>query len=270
MLGRLPTVAVVVFLTLLTQIGGLIWLLSLCITRPWRKRIGFAGFLVLFASLYAAGSTLSHAVAPIFGRVPLPCFDNASRLRMQSSLYCLLNRQYVVPRLREAALALSRQMDQVFPETTTLALDGNFPFFDGFPLLPHLSHSDGRKLDVAFYYQDNEGRFLDKATRSPVGYFAFEQPGENSALPCEDRRDILTLRWDLHVLQALWRPLSLEEKRTREALRWLSDEGQGFGVEKIFVEPHLAQRLGVSAENIKFQGCRAARHDDHIHMQVAK
>ncbi|ASY71232.1 hypothetical protein [Sinorhizobium fredii] len=74
----------------------------------------------------------------------------------------------------------------------------------------------------------------------------------------------------MDALQALWQLWSLEEQRTREAIRWLSDEGRGFGVEKIFVEPHLAQRLGVSAENIRFQGCRAARHDDHIHMQIAE
>ena len=161
-------------------------------------------------------------------------------------------------------------MEMTFPGTTTLALDGNFPFFDGFPMLPHLSHSDGRKLDVAFYYQDADGQFLDKATRSPIGYFAFERPSEESVLPCKGRGDVLTMRWDLDVLQALWQPWSLEERRTREALRWLSDEGRDFGIEKIFVEPHLAQRLGVSAENIKFQGCRTARHDDHMHMQVAK
>ncbi|WP_326494137.1 hypothetical protein [Ensifer sp. SL37] len=80
----------------------------------------------------------------------------------------------------------------------------------------------------------------------------------------------MTLRWDLDFLQSLWRPLPLEEGRTAEALRWLSAEGSGFGIEKIFVEPHLAQRLGVEAGSIRFQGCRAARHDDHIHMQVGK
>ncbi|WP_244520040.1 hypothetical protein [Sinorhizobium glycinis] len=194
--GWLLTMAVVVVLTLLTQIGGLIWLLSLCISRLWRGRIGVTAFLLLFASLYAAGTALSHAVAPVFGRVPLPCFDDgSSRLRMQTALYCVLNRQYVVPKLREAAFALSRHMDEAFPGTTSLALDANFPFFDGFPLLPHLSHADGRKLDVAFYYQDAEGRFLDRATRSPVGYFAFEQPREDSALPCKGRNDLLTFRW---------------------------------------------------------------------------
>lgn len=265
----LLTIAVVVLLTLLTQLGGLVWLVALGLTR--RRRAGIPVFLALFLGLYAAGSALSHAVAPIFGRVPLPCFDDGtSRLKMQSPLFCVLNRQYVVPELREAASALSRHMGQAFPGTTTLALDANFPFFNGFPLFPHLSHSDGRKLDIAFFYQDAAGNYLDTATRSPVGYFAFEQPRPGSILPCRDREDLLTLRWDLDFLQSLWRSLSLEEGRTGEALRWLSGEGSSFGIEKIFVEPHLAQRLGVEAESIRFQGCRAARHDDHIHMQVGK
>ncbi len=265
----LLTIAVVVLLTLLTQIGGLVWLVALGIVR--RSRAGFLVFLALFLGLYAAGSTLSYAVAPVFGRVPLPCFDDGtSRLRMQSPFFCALNRQYVVPELREAAVALSLHMDRAFPGTTTLALDANFPFFNGFPLFPHLSHADGRKLDVAFFYQDAGGRYLDKTTRSPIGYFAFEEPRPGSVLPCDDRNDLLTLRWDLAFLQSLWRPLPLEEARTREALRWLAGEGSGFGIEKIFVEPHLAQRLGVAAESIRFQGCRAARHDDHIHMQVGK
>ncbi|WDZ76750.1 hypothetical protein PWG15_19530 [Ensifer adhaerens] len=265
----LLTIAVVVFLTLLTQIGGLVWLVALGLAR--RSGLGTLAFLALFLGLYTAGGALSYAVAPVFGRVPLPCFDDGtSRFRMQSPFFCVLNRQYVVPELEEAAAALSLHMDRAFPGTTTLALDANFPFFDGFPLFPHLSHSDGRKLDVAFFYQDADGGYLDKTTRSPIGYFAFEQPLPDSILPCRDREDLLTLRWDLDFLQSLWRPLPLEEGRTGEALRWLSGKGSGFGIEKIFVEPHLAQRLGVEAESIRFQGCRAARHDDHIHMQVGK
>lgn len=52
---------------------------------------------------------------------------------------------------------LSREMAHTFPGTVTLYLDANFPFFDGFPLLPHLSHVDGRKRDIAYYYADSMG-----------------------------------------------------------------------------------------------------------------
>jgi murein endopeptidase len=37
---------------------------------------------------------------------------------------------------------------------------------------------------------------------------------------------------------------------------------------KIFVEPPLATRFNLSDPKIRFQGCRAARHDDHIHIQL--
>ena len=57
-------------------------------------------------------------------------------------------------------------------------LDGNFPFITGFPLLPHLSHDDGEKVDLAFYYADDTG-YLRGATRAPIGYFAFEDGTSN-------------------------------------------------------------------------------------------
>ncbi|MBB3160132.1 hypothetical protein FHS25_000564 [Rhizobium laguerreae] len=41
-----------------------------------------------------------------------------------------------------------------------------------------------------------------------------------------------------------------------------------FGLRKIFIEPHLKNALGIADSHIRFQGCRAARHDDHIHIQV--
>ena len=40
-------------------------------------------------------------------------------------------------------------------------------------------------------------------------------------------------------------------------------------IKKIFLEPHLKQRLGLQKEKkIRFHGCRAVRHDDHIHIQL--
>jgi hypothetical protein len=37
---------------------------------------------------------------------------------------------------------------------------------------------------------------------------------------------------------------------------------------KIFIEPHLKTRLNLSSDKIRFHGCRAVRHDDHIHVQL--
>jgi hypothetical protein len=104
------------------------------------------------------------------------------------------------------------------------------------------------------------------AVRSPIGYFAFEQPRGGGG-SC-GRGSPYSLRWDMDWLQPLLPDLALDEERTRAALSWLTASGGRFGVEKIFLEPHLAQRLGVSSPLIRFQGCNAARHDDHIHVQV--
>jgi hypothetical protein len=41
-------------------------------------------------------------------------------------------------------------------------------------------------------------------------------------------------------------------------------------VERVFIEPYLAARLGVASPVLGFQGCRAARHDDHIHVQIKR
>jgi hypothetical protein len=40
-------------------------------------------------------------------------------------------------------------------------------------------------------------------------------------------------------------------------------------IEKIFIEPHLALRMHVkSFPKIRFHGCHAVRHDDHLHIQI--
>ncbi|TCL95898.1 hypothetical protein C8J38_101247 [Rhizobium sp. PP-WC-2G-219] len=257
----------VLILTALTQIGGLAYLVSLGLVRlaGWRK--GVATFFV-FLVVYAGATVLTQSIAPVFGRVPLSCGQADMPLAVRSPLFCALNRNYVTPAMKTAAIALARHMEMTYPGTVTLALDANFPFLSGFPLLPHLSHNDGRKLDVAFYYRAPDGEPLNGVTRSPLGYFAFEQPQPGDVLPCAGRHDLLSFRWDLDVLQPMFKRLPLDEARTAGAVSWLSTRGQDLGVEKIFIEPHLARTLGVENEIVRFQGCRAARHDDHIHFQV--
>jgi len=240
-------IAIVVLLTILTQLGGIAWLISLAFKRR----------LLAFLIVYAALSLSATVIVPQFGRVPLPCISNGP-LQPQSLIYCALNRHYVTPLLRQTALDLADTMNAKHPDTTTLTLDANFPFGTGFPLLPHLSHNDGRKLDLALYYS-KDGSYLPRKTSSPIGYFAFED-GPSSCPPA-----VPTLRWDLAWLQTLWPNYDLDSARMSDALRLLTNDPR---IGKVFIEPHLQTRFGNGSDKLRFQGCRAARHDDHIHIQL--
>lgn len=238
---------VILFFTALTQIGGVLWLISLYFRRS----------LMMFCLLYVGVTASLQFWSIVPGRVALPCVS-AGPMQLQSWFYCATNRNFVTPELEEVLHDTADRIEQTFPGTKTLVLDANFPFFLGFPLPPHLSHNDGEKADLALFYKDADGLVSGK-TRSPVGYFAFEQ----GPTDCPDHR--FTMRWDLNFLQPLWRDFMLDENRTGYALRVLQSDPR---VGKVFIEPHLQLRLGVSGGNVRFQGCRAARHDDHIHLQL--
>lgn len=247
MLRILGHLVVAVLLTALTQLGGIAWLASRVLPRP----------LVSFGLLYVALSVAAIWVAPLTGREVISCRADGP-LQVQSWMYCALNRTYVTPELRGV---LTRSADAIavqHPGTVTQVLDAGFPFLVGMPLLPHLSHDDGEKVDLALFYQDQSG-YLPGATRSPIGYFAFEQGASDcpKAWP--------TLRWDLDGVQGWWRGYDLDHARLRTALTILASDP---AIAKIFLEPHLVRAVGVDHPKIRFQGCRAARHDDHIHVQL--
>jgi hypothetical protein len=46
---------------------------------------------------------------------------------------------------------------------------------------------------------------------------------------------------------------------------WLKERPE---VTKILLEDYLLERLGVDGGKVRFQGCFAARHDDHLHVEV--
>jgi hypothetical protein len=238
---------IILGLTALTQLGGLAWLVAL----RFRRRL--VAFVVIYAALWGA----AQVAAPVFGRVPVPCFGEV--LRAQSWVYCGLMRNFVTPDLLAVAEDASTKVAVEFPGTVTLALDGSFPFGDGIPLLPHLSHDDGRKLDFAFFYSDAKG-YVAGRTDSPLGYFAFLHLGEDTCRPVW-----ATLRWDMDWFRPLNRGLALEPERTRALINALLADPR---VEKIFVEPPVAETLSVVGDKLRFQGCRAARHDDHLHIQL--
>ena len=240
---------VVLVLTALTQLGGVLWLVSRWTRRP----------ILAFVLLYIAAWTVVQSVAPLSGRVALPCFGET--MRAQSPLYCVLMRNFVTPEVKAVAEVAAQRLAAEFPGTVTLTLDGGFPFVTGFPLLPHLSHDDGKKLDFALFYSDPEGNYAPRRTRAALGYFAFEALGAEETCP----NVWLTLRWRFEWLQPWMRDLILEPGRTAALARALLADPR---VGKMFIEPALAARLRIADPKLRFQGCRAARHDDHIHIQL--
>ena len=161
--------AIAVALTVMTQVGGLAWLLAL--RSRWR--------LPAFVAIYTAFTVAALWLAPLAGRMPLTCGGDGP-LRVQGSSSAPRTGTTSCPNWRPSCPTLRAGWTTPSP-ARTLVLDAGFPVLTGFPLIPHLSHEDGRKADIAFYYADADG-YLPGRTRSPVGYFAFT-PGPSNCPP---------------------------------------------------------------------------------------
>lgn len=264
----------IAFLTVLTQVGGAIWLLSLPLMhwvgrkgqRGWKRRAARIGTFLL---IYLLGTLL--VVPPlakrISGRVPMPWLLT-DQVQPQSWFFPLLNRHYVRPPLRALITDAAQAMQASYPGTTIAYLDANFPFWDEFPLLPHRSHDDGKKLDVAFLYQDVEtSKAVHGQAPTWLAYGGIEgpRPGEwDQPAHCVRKG-----YWQYDLLSRFtWQreDLVFDQKRNRTLIRWLATQPQ---TGKIFIEPHLKTRLGLGGYGkVRFHGCPAVRHDDHIHLQL--
>jgi hypothetical protein len=182
-------------LTILTQVGGLIYLVSFTTYSFINRQTGnkilqrvlqFLSFLILY-------TIITFSIVPLlakpFGRAPLPLTKNR-HVRPLNFLTCFLNRHYVRPELKETTFEVAEQMNLVYPETIVNYLDAGFPFINKFPLFPHLSHNDGKKLDIAFCYLDAKTQQPTNDVPSPIGYGISEEPrsGEiNTAEVCSDK-----------------------------------------------------------------------------------
>jgi hypothetical protein len=256
-------------LTVLTQVGGILLLMSILIANKLRiqtslHKVGLFILIYVFATFI-----IVPPIAEIFGRQALP-ISSKGQVIPNNIMMCLLHRHYVSPTLYKLIHSVASQMNPKKESTVQLRyLDANFPFIDGFPLLPHRSHDDGNKLDLAFMYVHRADHKAWKHRVSFLGYGFFEKPlrGEvNIPQQCAQKG-----YWQYGLLEKIpglktHDKVQLDEFSTAKLIKLLSKHPD---TKKIFIEPHLKNRLGFANDSkVRFHGCAAVRHDDHIHIEL--
>ncbi|WP_353778897.1 hypothetical protein [Winogradskyella sp. 3972H.M.0a.05] len=247
----------ILFLTVLTQVGGIVWLLSLYIAHKFKKKKRF-----VFPILYLVFSlAIIPPLASLAGREQLPL--TRDELKPRNWIYPLLNRNYVTPELQklldDASTNLTKQ------GITITYLDASFPFIDGFSLLPHLSHNDGKKVDLSFMYKDKNGKLTNKKP-STSGYGTYVNKDNNQTNSYCKNSGYWQYDFPKYLTFGSRNDITFSKEHTRILIKELLSY---HSTQKIFIEPYLKQSLGFENESkVKFHGCKAVRHDDHIHLQI--
>lgn len=274
-------ILLIILLTVFTQVGGVIWLVMwlqanfLCAKI---KKKAYSTYLkVKFSLFFAFYFFATFMVIPLAAekysnRVALPIFTE-NNIQPTTIWTCILNRNYVKPQLKEALFRIGNDFEKKYPNSKVSYLDANFPFSlafyknKGFPLLPHLSHNDGKKIDLSFFYLDKETQEPTNKKPSFSGYGIYEEPkkGEfNQPEIC------LKQSWYYEIgkyakVYSNEEDYSFDEKRTNYLITLIIKEQS---IKKFFLEPHLKNRFKVSSPKWRFHGCKASRHDDHVHIQL--
>ncbi|MEN8900203.1 MAG: hypothetical protein ABF247_02765, partial [Nonlabens sp.] len=229
-------ILIVILLTLTTQVGGLIWVVVFsffkCRKSAWNKRKRLLSFSIVYILCI---TFIVPILAPLNHRKALPVFEDY--IQPHNLGYVLLCRNYVHDNLYYNLLDAAQVFETNYNIPVTY-LDAGFPFIDGFPLLPHLSHNDGRKIDLAFIYQDASGKTTSE-NPSLLGYGVYEVPknGEvNQPQKCKDA-DYWQYDYAKHLGVNTDKSLEINPDHTRHLIEHLILKTQA---SKVFIEPHLA------------------------------
>jgi len=223
------------------------------------KRFVLVMSLYLFSTFF-----IVPQIAPLFGREKIL---ESEYVKAHSVFYKLANRNYVRPQLNKSITKIAIEFGQDNSGIRLEYLDANFPFIDKFPLLPHLSHNDGKKVDICFIYQTKNGKLTNKKP-SISGYGAYEEPLErefNQTSVCLKQG---SWQYDLpkHLtFGTINKDIEFSLKATKGLANIITQQKE---IGKLFIEPHLKTRLNLRSEKVRFHGCQAVRHDDHIHFQL--
>lgn len=254
---------IIILLTLLTQIGGLIYLITISIIKKRFPKYKLKRFLFFSLIYILATFFIVPKIAPLFGRVKI---DDNEQLASHNFITQICNRNYVTPKMKLVLDEISLKLSEELPEIKLIYLDTNFPFLDGFPLLPHLSHNDGKKIDVSFIYQNKKGKVTNNKP-SVSGYGIFVEPLKDEINQTKICKEQGYWQYDFtkYLTFGAKNGLELSEVATKKLIQIIINNKE---VHKIFIEPHLKTRLKLNNQKIRFHGCRAVRHDDHIHFQI--
>ena len=251
-------------MTVITQVGGIIYLMTILLVkksskRRWLKQIGIFTFLYLITTFLIIPN-----VAPIFGREKI---KETKFIKAHSIFYKLANRNYVKPELNKSIEQIAKEFEKLNPDIKMVYLDANFPFIDKFPLLPHLSHNDGKKIDISFIYENATGQLTNKKP-SVSGYGVYEM----STYAEYDQNAVCKKNgnWQYDfpkylTLGKINKEIEFSEKGTQQLIELIIKQNN---IGKLFIEPHLKNRLNLNSDKVRFHGCQAVRHDDHIHFQL--
>jgi hypothetical protein len=221
--------------------------------------IGFSALALAACTAPAAAAPEKPKPALASGLVALPC-GSSETLKPHWSFYCSAGRHYVTTSARMRLMRVADRLSRRYPETSVRYLEASWALGKR-PMPPHLSHGDGRQIDLALFYLDHDGNPLDRPP-TRTGYGAYEPPLRKADRACTGSHTRLAAYGGADPPpDRTWR---LDEVRTAALVRALSDDPK---VRRIFIEPHLKHRLGFADDpKVRFAGCRAARHDDHIHV----
>lgn len=251
-----------IILTVLTQIGGIVFLLSLLIAYKWKSNLRFKVLLIFITFYTILTFIFIPIISPFFGREKI---RNTKFIKPTNYMTVLLNRNYVNPKLNELLLETENKLTGTNIEIHYL--DANFPFINKFPLLPHLSHNDGKKIDLSLIYEKPNGEITNKQ-KSVSGYGNFEEPNSKEYNQIEECLRNGYFQYDFPKYLTFGKinsELMFSEIGTKKLIQSILENRK---IGKLFIEPHLKKRMNLKDERIKYHGCRAVRHDDHIHIQL--
>jgi hypothetical protein len=260
------------FLTTISQIGGIIYLLcfplyrwidgaieSLLLSRLMRL-IGFC------AMYYLCSQFLVPALAQSFDRVRLEENEYIQPVTVWTKI---LNRDYVRPEMNEILGKAALELYNKSHGAVTKYMDAGFPFWDGWKLFPHLSHKNGKTVDLAFFYMDNTTNQETNEKPSASGYGAFEEPKggeEKTSEYCKSKGN----NWYDMAKYFNWgfdhANYRFDANRTHDLLRLFAKDER---VQHIILESYLEKRLNLGTmSKILNPQCEASRHDDHFHLSI--